>query len=338
VTGCPLRVTRRPVLKYRADLRTLVVVGSYFALLAGAWTLEPTGWMVVPWVVAIAQVSFVCAVITHNTVHVPIFRSKHLNRVFQVVLTLTYGHPVSSFVPGHNLAHHHAPQSARDVMRTTKLRFRWNLLNQLFHPLVVSRAIMKGEIEYTRAMRKERPRWFRQLVVESVVFIAFMLGLLLLDWQKFLLFVLVPHQFAAWGIIGINFVQHDGCDETSPYNHSRNFVGRLTNWWTFNNGYHGMHHMRPSLHWSLLPEAHARELSPYVHPNLEQASLLGYCFAAYVWPGRRLTYDGRPVDLPPPVADESWVPARHETPVTASMGAEDELELDEAASVRPNAV
>lgn len=338
MTGSGLGDNRPSVLKYAADRRTLVVVSSYFVLLALAWNVEPTGWMILPWVVAIAQISFICAVITHNTIHAPIFHSKPLNRLFQVVLTLTYGHPVSSFVPGHNLAHHHAPQSARDVMRTTKLRFRWNLLNQLLHPAVVSSAILKGEIEYTRAMRKERPKWFRQLMLESVVFAAFMVGLLVLDWQKFLLFVLLPYQFAAWGIIGINFVQHDGCDEHSPYNHSRNFVGRLTNWWTFNNGYHGMHHLRPSLHWSLLPEAHARELAPNVHPNLDQRSLIAYCFRAYIWPGRRLRYDGTPLELPPPIADQSWVPGRNETPITASMGAEDEAARDDQTMVHPNRV
>jgi fatty acid desaturase len=320
------------MLKYRADIRTLVVIGSFFLLLAGAWLTTPglddggaafSGWSYL-WAVAIAQVSFVCAVITHNTIHCPMFHQRWANKFTQVVLTLTYGHPVSSFVPGHNLAHHHAPQSARDVMRTTKLRFRWNLLNHLLHPAVVSRGVVKGEWDYTVAMRTERPRWFRQLMIESVIYLAFVVGLLILDWQKFVLFVFIPHQFAAWGIIGINFQQHDGCDEHHPYNHSRNFVGGLTNWWLFNNGYHGIHHMHPSMHWSLLPDAHARELAPFIHPNLDQRSLAAYAFRTCIWPGRRLRYDGSPVVLPDPVADEPWVPKRGETPHTAALGAEDD--------------
>lgn len=331
--GLPRGNSAPAVLRYAADRRTLAVVSSFFVLVFLAWQLDPGNLWRLPWIVAIAQVSFVCAVITHNTIHAPIFHSRWLNKVFQVVLTLTYGHPVSSFVPGHNLAHHHAPQSARDVMRTTKLRFRWNLLNQLLHPMVVSRSIMKGEFEYASAMRKERPRWFRQLMLETFVWVAFMAVLAVIDLEKFLLFVLIPHQFAAWGIIGINFLQHDGCDEHSAYNHSRNFVGRLTNWWTFNNGYHTIHHMRPNLHWSLLPEAHAREVSPHIHPNLEQRSLLGYAFKTCIWPGKRLRYDGTPYVLPPALKDESWVPGR--SPATASLGAEDDQAPDESLSVRP---
>jgi len=324
------RATPPLVLKYRADIRTLVVMASFFALITAAWQL-PAGWMQAVATVVIAQISFVCAVITHNTIHCPMFKSRWLNKLTQVVLTLTYGHPVSSFVPGHNLAHHHAPQSARDVMRTTKLRFRWNLLNQLFHPLVVSGAIMKGEWEYCSRMRTERPRWFRQLMIETVVLVAFVVTLGVLDFWKLILFVILPYQFAAWGIIGINFFQHDGCDEHHPHNHSRNFTGRFTNWWLFNNGFHAIHHMHPSLHWSLLREAHDREVAPYNHPNLDQASLFGYGLRALVWPGKRLRYDGAPLVLPDPIPDESWVPARGETPATLALGAEEDDPSDPAS-------
>jgi len=52
--------------------------------------------------------SFDGAVITHNTMHCPIFHHscKGLNTLVKVLLTLTYGHPVTSYVPGHNLSHH----------------------------------------------------------------------------------------------------------------------------------------------------------------------------------------------------------------------------------------
>ncbi|MCP3918149.1 MAG: hypothetical protein GY711_21580 [bacterium] len=42
-----------------------------------------------------------------------------------------------------------------------------------------------------------------------------------------LVFLAVPYLFGQWAIIAINQVQHDGCDPTSRYNHSRNHVGRL---------------------------------------------------------------------------------------------------------------
>jgi hypothetical protein len=99
----------------------------------------------------------------------------------------------------------------------------------------------------------------------------------------------------------VNFVQHDGCDEDHPYNHSRNFVGRWFNWLTFNNGFHGMHHVQPGLHWSLLAKAHAERLHPFIHPALEQRSLALYLLRTFILPGKRVKYTGEPfTPLDPP--------------------------------------
>jgi fatty acid desaturase len=295
------------MLKYKHDRRTLAFVAGYFALFLFQWIVAPGPWPVtVGLILLTCWLSWVCAVITHNTIHHPIFHDKRLNKAFQVVLTLTYGHPVSAFVPGHNLSHHRFTQQAKDVMRTSKVRYRWNLLNGLLFMPKVAGNITLGDVKFFRKMRKEKPRWARQFTIEAVIFFGLSAVLLVVDWQKFLMYWFAPHFFAAWGIISINFLQHDGCDEDHPYNHSRNFVGRVFNWFHFNNGFHGIHHMHPGLHWSKLPEAHARELAPHIHPALDQPSILVCIWRTFVWPGRRLRYDGAPLVLPPPMEDESW--------------------------------
>ena len=139
--------------------------------------------------------------------------------------------------------------------------------------------------------------------------------------KAFLLYVFIPYRYAAWGIITMNLLQHDGCDQDSDFNHSRNFVGSVVNWCTFNNGYHSIHHMKASLHWSLAPAAHAKKVQPFIHPALEQASLLTYLWRTYGWPGKRLMYDGTPMVLPEEGPDEEWIPAPNETPSDVSLGA-----------------
>ena len=167
--------------------------------------------------------------------------------------------------------------------------------------------IIKGEIRFAKKMYHERPQWFRQYAFEMVLVIAANVVLAVINWKCFLLFVLLPHQYAAWGIVGTNYFQHDGCDEEHPYNHSRNFTGKSLNWFLFNNGYHGAHHMKPNLHWSLYPEYHATNLRPFIHSSLDRKSLIAYLIATHIYPAKRIDYLGQPLVLAPLVADEDWV-------------------------------
>jgi len=87
------------MLRYRADARTLAFVAFYYALLATEWRWAH-GWFVVPLVIATCMISWICAVVTHNTLHSPVFKNRTANRVFQIALTCAYGFPVSEYVPG----------------------------------------------------------------------------------------------------------------------------------------------------------------------------------------------------------------------------------------------
>ena len=297
------------MLRYRADIRTMITVFGYFAFATIPWIFwnELTNWHIGVFVVINCVLSFTCAVIVHNTIHVPMFYNKQLNRVNQMLLSFTYGHPVSAYVPGHNFSHHKYTQTAKDSIRTTKARFKLNILNQLFFFFIMSGDIIKGEIRFVTKMYKEKPVWFRQYLLELILVIGVKVALLIFNWKCFVLFVLIPHQYAAWGIVSTNYFQHDGCDENDEFNHSRNFTGRFFNYIMFNNGYHGAHHMKPGLHWSLLPDFYATKLRPFIHPSLDSSSFVGYLWAAHVYPGKRLDYKGNLITLPPAVEDEDWV-------------------------------
>ena len=309
-------------LRYRADVRSLAFVGIYYLLLAGQWTLVPTSsGAAVPLVMLTCVVSFLCAVITHNTLHSPVFTERWANKAFQVALSCAYGFPVSEYVPGHNLSHHKHTQKRADLMRTSKAPFRQNVLNVFYFFPRVALDIFFQNYRYVSVMKEKMPRWHRQLLVEMAFVWGSKLALLLIDWRKALFVVLVPHLFAVWGITSVNFVQHDGCDEDHPYNHSRNFTGRAFNWLTFNNGFHTIHHEQPGLHWSLSAQAHYQRIHGRIHPALEQKSLAVYLFRTFLYPGQRLRYDGKPVVLPPEGPDQEWIPVSIAAAV-ADLGAE----------------
>ncbi len=230
-----------------------------------------------------------------------------MNKFFQIVLSFTYGHSTSAYVPGHNFSHHKYTQTNKDAIRTSKARFRINLFNQLFFFFIMSGDILKGEIRFAQKMRTERPEWFRQYLLELVLVIGTKIALLIVNWKCALLFIVIPHQYAAWGIVSTNYFQHDGADHDHPYNHSRNFTGKGLNWILFNNGFHGAHHMKPNLHWSLLPAYHEEHVRPFIHPALDRTSLLGYLIETHIYPGKRVDYKGQSIILAPEVKDEDWV-------------------------------
>jgi fatty acid desaturase len=295
---------RKGIFRFPEDRRTVVFVAAYGALASYGWFATPKNpWLLAGLVVLTSISSWIIAVITHNVIHCPVFHSRALNRLFQIWLSLSYGWPVSEYLPGHNLSHHRHLQKAADYMRTTKVRSQWNLVNLILFVPTVAGTVFKLNMAFTARVRHTRPAYFRQLLLEAACVWTVKLSLLAIDWRKALLFVIIPHVFAVWGITAVNYTQHDGCDEDHPYNHSRNFVGRVFNWFTFNNGFHGIHHDRPGLHWSLLRKFHMEKIHGHIDPRLEQPSFFWYLFKTFIFPGRRKTFDGKPYD-PPALVDD----------------------------------
>ena len=304
------------MLRFAADRRTIGVLCAFAALAIGGWVLNPPLWLAVPWMLVTCIVSWLCAIAAHNTVHSPVFKQRWHNRIFQVWISLSYGFPLSEYVPGHNLSHHRYTQQREDVMRTSKVRFSSNLLNFLLFFAVVGPGVTIGNYRYSKVMKQRLPKWNQQLTTEIIAVWGVKAILLLLDWRKALMFVIIPHFFAVWGITTVNYLQHDGCDDEHPVNHSRNFVGRVFNWFTLNNGYHGIHHLQPGLHWSLLPAAHAERVKPTLDPRLDEPSLALYMFRAFIYPGKRLRFDGTPVVIQGEGPDHDWVAVTREVAAT----------------------
>jgi len=294
-------------LRYSADRRTLFVVGVWVTVELIAWqrVLDASALTAGLFVLACVG-SFQGAVAAHNAIHCPVFARRRVEHVYRCILTLVYGHPVSAFVPVHNLSHHRHLESSRDVMRTSKATSRWNLLNLLFFTARISGDLWRAELRYLTFAWHRRARWRRQLLGEVAALVPSLIVLAVLDYRKFLVFVVLPHLYAAWGIVTMNLLQHDGTDMELPHRHSRNFVGPIVNWLSFNNGFHAVHHAHPNLHWSRAPAAHERLSAPHVPAELIESSLLAYVVRAYVYPGQRKRYDGAPVPVRIAGRDSDW--------------------------------
>jgi len=237
----------------------------------------------------------------------------YLNKIFQFILTISYGHPVSSYVPGHNLSHHKYTQQPKDVMRTTKLQYSWHFLNALmFFPRIGTDMLSNDKI-YFRAQEKLGRPIVRQLRYEYCVLYTTAAIFACLDYQRWFFFALLPHLWAQALIISFNMLQHDGCDMTSRYNFARNFTGAWLNYLCYNNGYHTVHHLHPGMHWSKVVDKHNEVIKPYIHPNLDQPYILTYMWRTFIWPGIRVDWKGDKWEVPPYEPDKPWFYEQEET-------------------------
>jgi len=199
-------------------------------------------------------------------------------------------------------------------MRTSKVQYKWHILNLILFQPTVAMDVFIMDIRYTSLQRIMQKPFFVNVCYEWTALIVSQFLLLLLDYRKFLLYIYIPHLFAQWAIVTMNILQHDGCeveqkdDVVKNYNTARNFTGKTINLLTFNNGFHTIHHMFPTMHWSELREQHKNKIKNHIHQNLDQPCMATYIIRTFFYPGHRIDYLGQPVIFTIGVSerDEDW--------------------------------
>lgn len=267
-------------LKRAADWRQLFIVAVYLALLASMYFVPQC--RNVFFLIAACQFSFFVQTVTHNVLHSTLFESPAANRAFRFILSFCGLFPVSSVIPSHNMVHHHFDDDGQpDWASPHHARFKWNLLNLLHFPNIIGPITFAGIQRWSQV--KGRADYRRQSMLESVFAFGLTGVLLVWDFWPALFFVVVPQLWGARWFLRVNIIQHDGCDIASDYDHSRNFGGGLTNWFSVNAGYHTAHHNNPGLHWTELADNHAAKVAPHMKPELLQPSLVGYLAKTYLF-------------------------------------------------------
>lgn len=263
-------------LRYSADLRTLFYMSLTTALLVLQWNL---GFNIALFLLSLFMATSV-AVIAHNHNHVPTFQNKTLNTLLDYWITLFYGFPAFAWIPTHNRNHHHLNNREGDHTITYRVSERNNLFTLVIYPTISAFYQQQAIFSYLKDLRKRNTSRFWESVLQYVALAVFIGGALVLDWQKAVLYVIIPQQVALYFIMIFNYVQHVHADEESEWNHSRNFVGAGLNTLLFNNGFHTIHHERANIHWSQTPEAH-RNIVQNIDPSLNERSFWWYMFRVY---------------------------------------------------------
>jgi fatty acid desaturase len=274
-----------PLLRHRADRRS-VAIGSFVVvttLLPYVVTL-PT-WLALLWAPLAAVLSLSAWSVVHNQVHTPLFVAPWQNDAWSVWIALATGHPPTGLVLTHNANHHVHVGGPEDWSRPANAGSGPGPVRLLRYAVVTPIAMARGR---RGAGGRALPlRLRRRLSLEKTILYSLALAALLLSPTTYLAFTLPTWIGGTLLFLGVNLLQHDGCDPQSPLDHSRDFTSPLMNTFFFGGGYHTAHHLRPGQHWSELATAHARVVAPARRrPELSQRSIVGFLLRAYLLPGR----------------------------------------------------
>jgi beta-carotene hydroxylase len=265
------------MLKYKADIKTLIFLSLTTAMLFVNWHF---GFHILTYILSL-YLAVTIAVTAHNHNHVPIWKSKFLNDVTDIWITLFYGFPAFAWTPTHNKNHHKLNNRTGDYTITYRYSEKNNVFTLLSYPSISSYFQQGPVSRYFRDLwSKKRDRFY--LALAQYVSLILLIGIaLLIDWRKAILYIIIPQQFSLFAVLIFNYIQHVHADEESEWNHSRNFVSRSTNWMLFNNGLHTAHHYRASVHWSETPALHAK-IAHNIDPRLIESGFWSYIIRAYV--------------------------------------------------------
>jgi beta-carotene hydroxylase len=264
------------MLKEKADIKSLIYIIITSALFIAQWMWLGVNPFIYTWFLFM---SVAVAVMTHNHNHLPMWRSKVMNVFTDWWLTVFYGFPIFAWIPTHNKNHHKFNNREGDDSITYRVSEKNNFLTLVSYPTISGYYQQKAIANYLKDMKANNKEKFWISISQYFVLVLWIAAALIIDWEKALLFVIIPQQVSLFSVLIFNYVQHVHANEESEWNHSRNFTGFL-NFLLFNNGYHTIHHHKAGLHWNKVPEAH-KEIEKNIDPILLERSFWWYIFRSY---------------------------------------------------------
>jgi fatty acid desaturase len=282
VDGKPRRFWRNSP----ADAILLGICVVQFAGTIALAALTPAGLLprLASAILVAAMMTYSLIVVTHLFVHQPWFADDRLNAVMSMVSSANIAQSVQAYHLSHVRNHHRYNNDRKRDGTTDDLSstFRYSrddehapLLRYLAFSLVASiqdYAITVGSLvrlggvgprettlrELAARHPARRAAELGQVRWDRLAQLAFTALLAVLSWQ-WVLICYLPAVAVALTLVNVqNYYRHFGAEPDSRYANSVSHYGRLYNRLTFNDGFHQEHHLRPTTHWSRLPEVAER--------------------------------------------------------------------------------
>jgi fatty acid desaturase len=290
------------------------------ALRLSVWVMVPAAlffagvlplWAAIPWLPILFSTSAGrYTLMLHAVCHRPLFKRDHpwLDAYIPWILGPFLGHTPNSFYVHHIGMHHPENNEAEDLSCT--LSYQRDHFGSFVH--YWARFFIGGYVHMLRyLLHRKRTKLLRMFLIGELSWFAVMGVLLAIAPGPTLVVFVAPFVLMRWFMMIGNFAQHAFVDVDRPGDAWRNstcLVNAPYNHKCYNDGYHIVHHIKPSLHWSEMAQwfldhqAEAGAHDPIVFDGLGNNQVVWWCLMTQQW-DRLATHL---VDLPgAPVRDHT---------------------------------
>lgn len=205
----------------------------------------------------------------HNTSHRTLFKREYklLNHYVPWVLGPFFGETPDTYYVHHIMMHHAENNLDRDLSST--MRYQRDSFLGFMHYFLKFFFVGLWELALYQ-WRRRNHHFLRRMLAGEIGFYVLAIGLSFYNWRAALVVFGIPFVVARFGMMAGNWGQHAFIDATDPGNSYRNTITCINagyNKKCFNDGYHIGHHVRPTRHWTDMPDDFVRSIPKYREEN-----------------------------------------------------------------------
>lgn len=269
-------VLERLLLPIMKDERDMIFVRTSAWITLTVWPIVIALFLSPSWFVGLAAVPYLAFVfigfggryglMLHATGHRTTYKRgwSWLDGYVPWVLGPLLGHTPTSFAAHHMFMHHVEGNLPADVSST--LAYRRDDFLQFVH--YWARFFFLGYVHLTRYLwLRGRTKVLVRFIVGELSWYAMVAAAAYVNWAAALVVFVIPMLLMRWLMMVGNFAQHafvDVNDPANPFRNSTNLINARYNHKAYNDGYHIVHHIKPSLPWTEMPgyfEEHIEEFA-----------------------------------------------------------------------------
>ena len=224
-----------------------------FALDLTVYFTASSWWVPVLWLAVMAIPKGWISAWNHHHQHVTMFRHALPNRLLELVFGFQTG------ITSHGWFLHHVVGHHVNYLDQEKDESRWkrddgSTMGE------VEYALKTALTAYPRAFQVGRryPKALRVFLAMGALQVALLGMLFWHNWYNALFVFLLPMCLSLYLTVWATYFHHVGLETKEHAEASYNILHRGYNLMTGNLGYHAAHHAKQALHWSKLPELHAK--------------------------------------------------------------------------------